>query len=542
MSTNATTSASGTTNNRLLCANCNANLMLDSAMTSADWVSFRSRIDLLLKSNDNPAPRELQSMQVCLASAESKVQNIEQQIFLLQQQREMLEKEKRELRRYIIDQRAVLNPIRRVPIEILTKIFTICVDSAIHSGWDNPLSTKTIRWAIGYTCRSWRAVSLNAPSLWSNIQVILDEHRAAFSSQARLLGLHVQRSKFLPLTIGLFSASYTANITPNHSFLAVLTPSVDRWQHLHLAMNPVHMQQCLSHIAPFFSSLESLTTSFTHDWDPSDNTTCDVFQDAGMLHEATLRYNVILMKLRWGNIRSLTLLFDSSPLRDILSTLRQMSKLETLQILYDSSSAPRANDPGTGYLPVRLSSLRTLRLTRLNPDNNEVNVRHLLSALVLPQLETFIDPELSVDIGVILSLLQWSKCTTLSHFETSAAISEDKILYILQNYPQIKILELCGVTSLTNTIINKLIYSSSSSCLLPLLEDLVLKGQMSFDAEPFVCMLESRFLAFSSGENISCMKKVSLQWLGDSLPMDIAAFERFEQPLFKGFDFDISCN
>ncbi|THU78562.1 hypothetical protein K435DRAFT_52047, partial [Dendrothele bispora CBS 962.96] len=507
------------TSDHLLCANCHASLVPDPPVSPTDWASFRSRIDILLKSNESPTSGELKSMKTCLASAESKVKSIERQLVLLERQRAMLEKERRDLQRYRIDQEVVLNPVRRLPPEILEQIFIACVEDRIKSGWDDPLSTKGARWTIGYTCRSWRTVSLDTPRLWSNIQIILDERRAMFSPQTLLLGLHLDRSKSQPLTVGLFSSSYTTRITQNHSLLAVLAPSVKRWRHLHLAMNPAYIQLCLSHIKPFLTSLSSLTTSFTRDWDSRGDIPCDVFQDALALHEVTLRYHVSLIKLRWSNIHSLKLFFDSSPLRDILSTLRQMPSLRTLRIMYGSETAGGV-DSGTGHLPVRLPSLRTLCLEPLGvPDDSQsLSIRHFLSNLIVPQLETFIDSENSVDLRNALSLFSMSKCTgALSHFSSSATMTEEQFMLFIQDYPHIRTLELRGITYLTNTAIDLLTCHPSldSDCQLPLLENLVLVGVMSFDATIFVSMVESRIRRSLSERSVARIKMVSLQWSND---------------------------
>ncbi|KAF5335231.1 hypothetical protein D9758_014759 [Tetrapyrgos nigripes] len=542
----------------LLCAKCHASLSVSPHPNTLDWTSFRSRIHALSMSNECPIDRELDSMRVCLDSAKSKVHSIQEQLRLLDRQRVALEKEMVELSSYITDQDTVLNSIRRLPSEILIPIFRGCVEDGINSkDWDNPLSTRSVRWVIGYVCRRWRGISLDTPELWSDIQIFLDDPTTSrsFTPQSLLLGLHLQRSKQLPLTIGLFSTSYAADLKPNHPLLNTLIPTADRWVRLNVAMSPRLIQRCLFQIKPFLSkSLTLFSTSFTREWDVDDSV-CDVLEDAVMLREVVLRYDITSMGIRWENLHSLTLFFDSSSLDDVLSTLNRMENLQKLQITYSTLSVVTSEWEGIEFTPVTLPALDTLRLERLvqlrgsEPIvlENDSTIYQLLNTLVLPSLQIFTEnsePH-TFNLQIILSLFQRSNCPSLTYFATSATIFEEQFLSFVQEYPGLRILELRGISTLTNRAIKLLTFRPQQPiidgpCTLPYLKRLTLEGKMSFDAPLFVGMVESRIAAHRSGQDVCRMHEVKLQWTEDMLPEGIDALVRFSQDgLFRGLDFGV---
>ena len=63
--------------------------------------------------------------------------------------------------------RALLNPVRYLPSEILQEIF-------LHYA-DNPrrnVEIATMPWRLGHISHRWRKFPLSIPSLWNNIPVI----------------------------------------------------------------------------------------------------------------------------------------------------------------------------------------------------------------------------------------------------------------------------------------------------------------------------------------------------------------------------------
>ncbi|KAG5639998.1 hypothetical protein DXG03_001868, partial [Asterophora parasitica] len=65
--------------------------------------------------------------------------------------------------------RVAVAPHKRIPVELLSKIFAGCESDPLYSGNRRiPLNTR-YPWVLGQVCSLWRSVSRNDPGLWRNI-------------------------------------------------------------------------------------------------------------------------------------------------------------------------------------------------------------------------------------------------------------------------------------------------------------------------------------------------------------------------------------
>ncbi|KAJ7590524.1 hypothetical protein C8J56DRAFT_1046788 [Mycena floridula] len=117
-----------------------------------------------------------------------------------------LELERDNLSTAIIHNRALTSPIRRIPVEILTIIFewSLEPDPKAHHETDliflnDFTEPETLQISIlTGVCAFWRNIAVNNRQLWSNIGVNLG---SCTESTARLINLHRQRSRKLPLSL-----------------------------------------------------------------------------------------------------------------------------------------------------------------------------------------------------------------------------------------------------------------------------------------------------------------------------------------------------
>ncbi|KAG7443451.1 uncharacterized protein BT62DRAFT_872628, partial [Guyanagaster necrorhizus] len=85
--------------------------------------------------------------------------------------------------KHIADSKFVLNPVRRLPPEILSHIFLSCIhpdsellqsnDSDTDTSLLDSLNIKNSPWNLSYVSSRWRQVALTTPSLWSFIRLQL---------------------------------------------------------------------------------------------------------------------------------------------------------------------------------------------------------------------------------------------------------------------------------------------------------------------------------------------------------------------------------
>ncbi|KAK7457761.1 hypothetical protein VKT23_010100 [Stygiomarasmius scandens] len=549
---------SKSTNAGPLCAQCRNEIVAYNSLS--DVVSkYLATADALLSCNDPPPGNDLDSMRTSLGDAQKRIRDIEQQLKALEEQRQILERERNTLYKYASTQKAVLNPIRRIPVEILAEIFTISVKSATSNAYENALTMKSARWILSHVCARWRGISLTTPSLWTNIELELSKENAAFSPRAFLLGLHIQRSKHLPLEIGLYS--YASDIPQSHYLLTMLLPTASRWETLHTDMKPECLQACLAPMSAFLSNLVHFYTYHLIATKPNSEAilppaqinpnerpvVCDALHQSVMLRDVVLRMDVCRFKFPVEHIQTLALIHQFYTINDLLSALRPMVNLQELTLTRHSVFLGQI-DEDIDHLPVQLPNLRFLNLSddkeRLLPleedEEQDLVVSRFLDLLTLSALETLedehIDSANTQNFSAFLSLFERSRCDIKS-FSTSTIISEDGFICLIREYPSLMHLDLRGVEGFKNQAMTELTFQDDADweCLVPSLESLELQGSMSFDATAFVDMIESRLRGYRAGK-LCKIRKAKLGWLEDP-PADEDVFDRLDGDFFRGFSF-----
>ncbi|KAK7051606.1 hypothetical protein VNI00_004585 [Paramarasmius palmivorus] len=185
--------------------------------------------DAVLRFNILPSHAEAQEILSSIELEEHALEKYDQEMTRLQKMLEVLEHKRRALSLRIERRRSLLAPIRRLPIDILERIFS-WVSSPDYSlnihpytsswayGFRVPPKTPTI--ALTHICQHWRQVINESPQLWSSISISIPSERK--DAIEHMLGLHLARSKECALDISL-SASYFGKDNPDHTTtLAVL--------------------------------------------------------------------------------------------------------------------------------------------------------------------------------------------------------------------------------------------------------------------------------------------------------------------------------
>jgi F-box-like len=121
---------------------------------------------------------------------------------------------------------ARFSPIFRLPLELLTEIFFICV---FEVGWlDSDQSRYRPPMLFGMVCSAWRELAWSTPKLWNSVQLNLDN---APDSVPSLVKGWLDRSGKLPLSI----FAIRENNSPNPNVLAVMdiiARHSERWEYI----------------------------------------------------------------------------------------------------------------------------------------------------------------------------------------------------------------------------------------------------------------------------------------------------------------------
>ncbi|THU99787.1 hypothetical protein K435DRAFT_567354, partial [Dendrothele bispora CBS 962.96] len=95
--------------------------------------------------------------------------------------------------------RACLAPIRRLPPEILGRVFSFC---SPRSGIDHKGKIYCPVVRLSQVCAGWRKIAQETPSLWSSLSIRLQSQPMTYAIQ-RMLELHLELSKQHPLFLDL---------------------------------------------------------------------------------------------------------------------------------------------------------------------------------------------------------------------------------------------------------------------------------------------------------------------------------------------------
>ncbi|KAL0065711.1 hypothetical protein AAF712_007352 [Marasmius tenuissimus] len=311
-----------------------------------------------------------------------------------------------------------LNPIRRLPNEILAYIFTLCVDNkpfaerkrTAHDGVCFTLSPKNPPWVLSYVSRKWRSLALSLPQLWTFCELDWvtpgDEELARESETLKVqrqLSLCLQRAENKPLSIDWNGM----NVSEKLLFM-LLTRSY-LWGEARLACNMAELRQVSSH-AGLFQNLAFLDLYLAEDdWlslEPEDQM-LSTFKDAPNLRQFILSgdasgWGFTSNLVPWNQIVDFTITavepWDEWA-GDCWSFLLLMENVRSWSL--------EMHDYPTPTTTIRLCNLHTLILRPAKALETT-----FLSALVLPALkvlrfEEHIFPE---EAEAILSLLARSGC------------------------------------------------------------------------------------------------------------------------------------
>ncbi|KAG7443426.1 uncharacterized protein BT62DRAFT_841374, partial [Guyanagaster necrorhizus] len=114
--------------------------------------------------NDAPVCAERAELEAVIREGEQYLAFLQQRISQTQNTLDSLLKEQNRAVKHIADSKLVLNPVHRLPPDILSHIFLLCIfpDS-------EPLHITNSPWNLSYVSSRWRQVALTTPSLWSFI-------------------------------------------------------------------------------------------------------------------------------------------------------------------------------------------------------------------------------------------------------------------------------------------------------------------------------------------------------------------------------------
>ncbi|KAK0489938.1 hypothetical protein EDD18DRAFT_1187645 [Armillaria luteobubalina] len=184
-------------------------------------------------------PVDISLVKSVILAVERNIQSIDQQLNHLEVLKGRLLAEHSHAAAELTKYRSLIAPVKRLPNEILLKIFSLActnMSDSIDVINDPP-------WLLSHVCSQWRSFCLSSPCLWSTVAIPpMDSKRYHV---ADTLGSCLDRSHGLPLNLYLDARASTERIDVDReghhtSILRILLPHRSRWHMLVLSCGEYH--------------------------------------------------------------------------------------------------------------------------------------------------------------------------------------------------------------------------------------------------------------------------------------------------------------
>ncbi|KAJ6594633.1 hypothetical protein B0H19DRAFT_920691, partial [Mycena capillaripes] len=206
----------------------------------------------ILGTNYCPKDEEVLEIEQLLVEPLSRLDRLDNKITDLQQALIELTEERKNLSAYVEEHRALISPVRRLPLDIIQEIFVACLPThrnCVMSAQEAPV-------LLGRICSSWRAISLSTPRLWARLHIAEPTHEVfsgatstevyeqKLAQRLETTKIWLSRSGQCPLSISLDSSQeHTGppsgpDAFPNTClFLHAMIPFASRWQNISLSVS-----------------------------------------------------------------------------------------------------------------------------------------------------------------------------------------------------------------------------------------------------------------------------------------------------------------
>ncbi|KAJ6580846.1 hypothetical protein B0H19DRAFT_891174, partial [Mycena capillaripes] len=115
-----------------------------------------------LGTNYCPKEEEIIDIKALLVEPTHRLKGLDKEIAELQKAIDKLATERELLEAFLEGHKALLSPVRRLPLDLIQEIFITCLPTrrnCVMSASEPPV-------LLGRICSSWRAISLSTPRLW----------------------------------------------------------------------------------------------------------------------------------------------------------------------------------------------------------------------------------------------------------------------------------------------------------------------------------------------------------------------------------------
>ncbi|KAJ7762536.1 hypothetical protein B0H16DRAFT_1311583 [Mycena metata] len=351
-----------------------------------------------------PRDEEILEIRDLLVEPLSRLKCIHDKITDLQKSIDELTKERDDINAYVDAHKALISPVRRLPLDIIQEIFVACLPThrnCVMSAVEAPV-------LLGRVCSSWRAISLNTPRLWCRLHIVepapFGPRSASFEEKLvqrlETTKTWLGRSGNCPLSISLEGCGFGAANNPptainnTRLFIEALIPFASRWQNITLCASWMALEVLSILTEADIPRLRRLEINLRPDstipaiqWPTftlfrAPNLTAFTFAGSQM--------DILDLPLQWENLTYLSLGMGHGwgvlPCRVALEVLARCPRVQDCRLLVNEDTSAN-NMPGALPEFVELPFLHSLQVTSLGLTPSGIG--RLFSRLVVPALRDF---------------------------------------------------------------------------------------------------------------------------------------------------------
>ncbi|KAJ6592314.1 hypothetical protein DFH09DRAFT_1358042 [Mycena vulgaris] len=227
----------------------------------------------ILATNRPPLEPEILRIRSVIAEERARKTRLDAQIAALEATLNKFTEDRHVLEAEILGYEGTLSPLRRMPPELLSLIFTL---ARRPSGDPAP-------WTVSQVCRRWREIAIYQPSFWASVVLDLGTDRIVTPFR---LEAHLQRSGNLPLKVSIISRFKNQHTPQSVGLLNIIANYCARWETVEIWGRP-SLYLLLAGVRgylPILRSLDVMLDLFDGDAVPA----LDAFELAPNLYRATV--------------------------------------------------------------------------------------------------------------------------------------------------------------------------------------------------------------------------------------------------------------
>lgn len=235
----------------------------------------------LSDSNVPPTGPEATHILQLISEEESCLADLERELAPVRALFERLERQHSKRASDLRKNKSIVNPVRRVPPEILGEIFLRVLDAYVDFDFDShsPPSPITTPLILSQICSEWRQICIGFPRLWNHIIISFDNDN--HGRMIPLVKLWLDRAQALPLSLAIRPRS----IRPTHvsKMMDTLLSYLPQCKRLYIDIITSRLSEVHCSMGLLENLEVTLTSGFTDDGGSCLSNVFTAFEDAPRL-------------------------------------------------------------------------------------------------------------------------------------------------------------------------------------------------------------------------------------------------------------------